>query len=834
MGNTANNTDKKPNSVTTSRSRSTQNKGLTMYERLLSMGFSDKLAFKAANKFPNDINNAMDWINKHEHKKQNIKSSELKSDDSQYEFVNDIKFKPSGKSGGLMGGVQFKGISKKNIDEFLQLDKAIGIYYRQLGENDYFNSDNVGKFLYYSQDGELGANNLPADVLGTHATAEDCVYTRFDSQFPFHYQVQKLMKENNVNANEVIFYILHHCYLHKTPPSEQDILSRLESMTIQNVQVDIDIFINTSTECDGTVNNCDHTNRFMSCMAYYKMLDLPSNEDNKSIFVEFCTNIYTNLVDDSVHLLNKHGNELVELKSLLITKYSFSECKMSNCRLTQRHQRSRNSEQKQNQDPMFTFYDDLISRLHFNIFHLFEVGLRQKQNTDQKQNTETDEDEYFNKKFYRMDTVILHQEQQQRKKVSLQRFKSTSKFNLFTNTSVPTNIPSADEEIVFMESAIEHLDQHTNIPSHVLIQFQEFLVDEEYDSDVLQIEFDSVENKKHWPQSNIYLKFSNSLLMSSLHQFISPRKLHQVSLSVGWRFYYWAFYQNLDNEYGSWNFLHPGYSPKDLFVKRKYSSFKEEILNCGFINVAVYQSQILLKAQEYFVTQKVKEMVAEEMNPDIHYGIDEGTPIRLQNIMSVFAYCDFTELCTHFSATFRKKNFWEPLESLKQRNSNYWHMSKLLRETVECFGDTGNFKYNDDGEKISGERGPFYCGMSIVLNIPSFAIYLKGPCSTSKEMAVSLNFAKRDGIVIQLQNDSGNGSRQRFLDCSFVSNYVEEAEMLFIAGDYRLRIESIRIIETAQNFQKFFCSFYLFDCMISGVRNYEFKISSSDKKILSR
>eukprot|EP01084_Bolivina_argentea_P101405 181816_1 len=90
---------------------------------------------------------------------------------------------------------------------------------------------------------------------------------------------------------------------------------------------------------------------------------------------------------------------------------------------------------------------------------------------------------------------------------------------------------------------------------------------------------------------------------------------------------------------------------------------------------------------------------------------------------------------------------------------------------------------------------------------------------------------------MELQNDGFEAKKQRFFDCSWLSTYAEENERLFIAGKYRLKIPTIRIIETAQNFEPFFHSLYLFDHMISGVdTSYGDigEISGSDIKILHR
>lgn len=70
----------------------------------------------------------------------------------------------------------------------------------------------------------------------------------------------------------------------------------------------------------------------------------------------------------------------------------------------------------------------------------------------------------------------------------------------------------------------------------------------------------------------------------------------------------------------------------------------------------------------------------------------------------------------------------------------------------------------------------------------------------------------------EFQNDLfTEGRYQSFFDCSWISHYGEENERLFISGEWRLRIESIRIIETGNNYEEFVHAFHVFDRMISGV-----------------
>ena len=122
---------------------------------------------------------------------------------------------------------------------------------------------------------------------------------------------------------------------------------------------------------------------------------------------------------------------------------------------------------------------------------------------------------------------------------------------------------------------------------------------------------------------------------------------------------------------------------------------------------------------------------------------------------------------------------------------------------------------------------------------------MKGPTSTSKDLSVATNFATQDGMILHLRTDTPNGMHIAAFDCSWISNYAEENERLFIGNPkinvqkrvdfFRLKIESIIKIESGQNFQQYVHAFYVFDAMISNVRDKHIdSIKSSDILILNK
>eukprot|EP01083_Nonionella_stella_P258059 882568_1 len=124
------------------------------------------------------------------------------------------------------------------------------------------------------------------------------------------------------------------------------------------------------------------------------------------------------------------------------------------------------------------------------------------------------------------------------------------------------------------------------------------------------------------------------------------------------------------NDYG-------GYDIKKLFVSRKYKNYKEEILT--HIGIKEDQTLVLFKAMEYITSEKVKESKANNFDTVLHYGIEKGEAMTMYHIMSLILYCDFSEFCSRFSATFRKVSGHEPLEETKKRNQEFWWQSKLFQ-----------------------------------------------------------------------------------------------------------------------------------------------------------
>eukprot|EP01084_Bolivina_argentea_P163618 284606_1 len=342
-------------------------------------------------------------------------------------------------------------------------------------------------------------------------------------------------------------------------------------------------------------------------------------------------------------------------------------------------------------------------------------------------------------------------------------------------------------------------------------RFCNFARDEEYDSDVLIYDTDA-----EIQDSNLFEYVNNLTIIDMLQQFFNNAKVSKTSFSTGLAFYYWPYYRNIGMSDDS--------VQNKLYVTKKYNDFKTEILRQ--IPMAQYSKLVYYKSCEIVRTIKAKELSAVCAN-HLHYDTESGASIREKHLMAIILYCDFTELCTSFSKTFRAKERNESLESIKLRNSEYWWMSRHLREAVQLYGEN---RYD--------ETGPFYTGLSFEMYIYQFNIRLCSPTSTTIDKQQSNKFAGSNGMIIQFNNngDLYNSKRIRFFNTEWISTYPEERERLFFGGDFRLRIQSVTILLSKESFPDFFHALYLFDCMLTGSSTKGSKnitITRRDKQILS-
>eukprot|EP01084_Bolivina_argentea_P239627 402717_1 len=472
----------------------------------------------------------------------------------------------------------------------------------------------------------------------------------------------------------------------------------------------------------------------------------------------------------------------------IISKYEFeeiySQCKATNCHCLSRHNRDRRRdrrrdeyESKYDDDAEFVFYRDLLDGMHSYLFHRHELGMR------------------------------------------IESFKN--KFNISVNND------ETETDTTLKDELFEFLLKSTQESSVASVQtMKAWMQDEEYDSDA--INGDIADSMK---QSNIFNTLNEKNVYQQLSQYCKSIQIYSSSFQVGFRFYYWPYYEkneSNDEDILFWNKNdHGGYTKKELYVEKKYQTLKEEILNHPKVGLLPTQYELsVVKASKYMNTERVKSIKVNQtitQEDPLKYNIRNGTSITEKHILSIIIYCDWTNLSTEFTKTFRKELPYQSIESIIENNKEFANWSRLIRETVEyygCkgFGETYGYEYRTYYQCNVRNLlyGPFYCGMSFVAVMPEFNIRLCGPTSTSRQIEVAENFGGK-GIIIQLNNNGSEISGDlRGFTCRWISTYAGEDEVLFVGGEYQIKIENISIMKTQETFSEFFEIFYCFDCMVSG------------------
>ena len=154
-------------------------------------------------------------------------------------------------------------------------------------------------------------------------------------------------------------------------------------------------------------------------------------------------------------------------------------------------------------------------------------------------------------------------------------------------------------------------------------------------------------------------------------------------------------YNNLYNLYD-----HGGHAICSLYINSKYSTFKEEMSNYPNFDLRHYYNILLPKIKEISKTQRVKQTKPHIKQEGfaafvpLKYSVSEGGPLSEEHLLSLLLYTDFTDLSSAFSATHRGLTSYEPLESIKKRNSKYYFFSKRLRECVQLYGQYYGFAFD--------------------------------------------------------------------------------------------------------------------------------------------
>ena len=278
--------------------------------------------------------------------------------------------------------------------------------------------------------------------------------------------------------------------------------------------------------------------------------------------------------------------------------------------------------------------------------------------------------------------------------------------------------------------------------------FCRFVEKHDVDTDCIEDEVDIFNDEK---ESNLYrILMKHNEAMNAVRNFVRHYRVMNKSFATGFPLFYWKWYRTATEKRVQGNLLLSsfmnlrGHSVDELSVDQHFDNLKEEVLATGLIGPEKFEKLVVQKAADYMKTAKCRKMKCKAFwgrNDPLHFDIPNGTPLTAQHLQSIILYCDFTKLCTLFSLSLRENEEDDGLEDIKKRNSKFFHFTKLLRELVTYFGSCGT---DDNYDGMNGvAKGPFFSGVSVVLNLSEFSIGFNTPTSTTMTKEIALRFHPR-------------------------------------------------------------------------------------------
>ena len=198
------------------------------------------------------------------------------------------------------------------------------------------------------------------------------------------------------------------------------------------------------------------------------------NVIDKDEFIQFCQEIYKDLLDDYCHFIQNHDHQLRNIRNSLIAQYQLKDCDIYSCKTIQRHYRS-NTETTTpitiDTDLICSFYMDCFDRIHHQIYHLHKLGLRIEEISDDTQHDNVDEESAVVDKAFKRIKELIFKKRERFGSNRIQRLQNKhSKFNL----SVEITQLELDG-VCFLDGIYDILKENKTL--------RDFLQSHEYDSD---------------------------------------------------------------------------------------------------------------------------------------------------------------------------------------------------------------------------------------------------------------------------------------------------------------------------------------------------------------
>eukprot|EP01083_Nonionella_stella_P079704 218807_1 len=136
---------------------------------------------------------------------------------------------------------------------------------------------------------------------------------------------------------------------------------------------DIECFVHKMNSREKFIENCGFLKRLITAIVQYKQLQ----RQNESSEAFFDSNVCAHVLDDYIHLVRTHDDQMQEIYSELMRDESANvlKCKDKKCRIRNRRNMRLRDDRKARRKGT-GFYLQLFDTIHCYLLHLFDSGLR--------------------------------------------------------------------------------------------------------------------------------------------------------------------------------------------------------------------------------------------------------------------------------------------------------------------------------------------------------------------------------------------------------------------------------------------------------------------------
>ena len=199
----------------------------------------------------------------------------------------------------------------------------------------------------------------------------------------------------------------------------------------------------------------------------------------------------------------------------------------------------------------------------------------------------------------------------------------------------------------------------------------------------------------------------------------------------------------------------------------------------------------------------------------LRYDIAKRKPMNSNHLLSIILYTDYHHLSFLFKSSFQKQTINESLDSLKQRNREFWNFSKLLRETVEVFGDR------------LGDK-PKICKLyhsTTFMYLNNVITRIAAPTSMTRNLSTAILLAPQNGIVLEVVNYGFD--KPYYFNTGLLGCGALQDERLIFGGKQLTQFKNLSIIDIAEKYSLDFLK--VLNIIIRGE-----SISMQDKDIFAK